>query len=128
MKLNFRKRGRRRNRGNWGVNETAVCVLAAIHRNLLFFILPVVIVAMLIWKDMNIAGIFIAAIAMIYGIWTFFARLFGWRHYYCSRQLSAYKEMTPYDVRFDEFSIWDGYIEGIICFIVGIIFLLWAIF
>ena len=127
MKLNFRKRGRRRSRGNWDVNETTVCVLAAIHRNFLFFIVPVCVVAMLIWKDMNIAGIFIAAIAMIYGIWTFFARLFEWRHYYCSCQLSAHKEMTPYDVRFDELSVWDGYIEGISCFVGGIIFLLWAI-
>ena len=130
MKLNFRKRrGRGRRRSvNWDVNETAVCFLASLHRHFLFFILPVEIVTFIIWKDDIITGISIAVIPIIYGIWTFFARLFECRHFYCSCQLFARKIMTPYDVRFDELTLWDGYIEGIICFIGGIIFLLEAIF
>lgn len=130
MKLNFRKRrGRRRRRSvNWDVNETAVCFLASLHRNFLFFIVPVFAITFIIWKDIKITGIFISAMLIIFGLWTFFARLFECRHFYCSCQLFAHKEMTPYDVRFDELTLWDGYVEGIIFFIGGIIFLLGTIF
>ena len=125
MKLEFRRRRRRYRE----TNETAVALLASIHRHYLFMtIFPVSIISFIIWKDSAVTMIIIGTLLLPYGIWTFLARLFEWKHFYCSCQLSARNPMTPCDIRFEELSPLDGYFDGVITFIGGIIFILIAIF
>lgn len=96
--------------------NTAVIVLAYLHRYGLIAVLCVFLAVSQADTDLLYMGIFL----LVYSVWTFVGYRWKWEHIYCSYQNAYHEKMTPNSIQWDHIKLSDAYGIPLIAFLVGL--------
>ena len=96
--------------------NTAVIVLAYLHRYGLIAVLCVFLAVFQADTDLLYMGIFL----LVYSVWTFVGYRWKWEHIYCSYQNAYHEKMTPNSIHWDHIKLSDAYGIPLIAFLVGL--------